>query len=240
MKTLMQHKAFIYKKDSNDMYHVAKDIAELLEIDGKDVFLSNGVKLYDCRSLKVEYLIDIFNEFYYFEDGFKILVFSFAESLSSIIQNKLLKAIEEADEMMKIIFISNKPMLPTIESRSIKVIKDKTTFLEYPNNMQQLINYFCVTGTEDEHIINAIKGFHEALYKKKPFVTNTGAIKEKSKSLDFLSNNVNKLASLVILFELKNGFTPMTIASKRFLEAENNAYNLYQFLFELDLEGRRL
>lgn len=241
MKKLMQHKSFIYHGESleSNMKSIRADLSELINVSEDAVFYQEDVSLYESDQLTVEHWNDVRNNFLFNPtNAFKIIVFNNADKLSVVMQNKLLKPIEDADAKVKIIFNTTMPLIETIVSRSIivKIISSSTS--SFPKSEKELMEFFAVTDSNIDTVRRPIFGLYKGIKENHSLIRLSGLIKEKSDALAFFTGRVQEIAKLIILYETEMGFvTYRSLIARTYLEKESNEGNLY--LMMLELEAKR-
>lgn len=244
MKKLLQHKSFIYhgKSLNSIMKSIAKDLSELLEICEDDVFHKEDVSLYECDQLLAEHWDDVRNNFLFAPTkGYKVIVFSNADKLSLLIQNKLLMPIEEASERTKIIFCTTKPLIDTIKSRSVMVNVRDNNQLVFPKSEKELMDFFSVSESQLNIVRMPLIGLYKGVKENGSLIKCTGLIREKSKALAFFSEKVQEIAKLIILFEIESGrITGRSKIVSQYLEREPSEGDLYLMLLELESQRGEL
>ncbi len=239
MKRLTQHKSFIYHGDylQYNKKRILSDISELLEVPVSDIFNSEDVWEFDCNDLSVKDWDEVNNHFTFNPTGqYKVIFFDNADKLSVLLQNKLLKPIENCEDNIKIIFNTTKGLIDTIVSRSTKINLVSDIISAFPKNSSDLENYFGVDEETPVVVANAVKGIGKAITESKSILIESGLIKEKSKALTFLSKKVQEIARLIILYEITSQVvTNRTRIARQYLEVEPTESNLYLLMLELEI-----
>lgn len=129
-----------------------------------NIFKEKDEKEYKVSNLAIKEFIALQN----YSPGnleHRFIFFHDAQDISRILSNKLLKVLEEPQTKTTVFFLnsSNKPMLPTIESRAINLRHQLEKSLD-PEIQPHFYDYFC--HYFDYHKVNHPKGFLEALEKK--------------------------------------------------------------------------
>ena len=233
MSRLLNHKNFIYK-NANKMHNldeIERDILELLEI--KSVNKCEDVIFYDCTSLKVENLSEVYNLFYFKPRyRFKVIVFMNAEALSIVIQNKLLKSIEDSFDYIKVIFSTTQDLLPTIKSRSFQYNFESR--VDMPIQKEEVLAFFNATD-EEPGVKEVIFKIVESLNNNESIFVYTGLIKEKSPYFRFFQDKVNLIAELIIMYEVRaRKITQRSLISRKYLGVKPTANKLILLMLELE------
>lgn len=241
---LLQHKSFIYYGESLEvnMKSIRADLSELIHVEEDLVFYQEDVSLYESDQLLVEHWDDVRNNFIFNPTkNYKIIVFENADKLSIVMQNKLLKPIEDADEKVKVIFNTTKLLLPTIVSRSVTIKITNSDCLTFPRSEKELIDFFKVPNAEINSLKMPIFGLYKAVKENHSLIKLSGLIKEKSIGLSFFSGKVQEIAKLILLYETESGkVTNRSLIARQYLEKESNEGNLYLMMLELELKRGEL
>lgn len=241
MKKLMQHKSFIYHGESLEcnMKSIRADLSELIDVSEDVVFYQEDVSMYESDQLTVEHWNDVRNNFLFNPtNAFKIIVFNNADKLSIVIQNKLLKPIEEADAKVKIIFNTTRPLIETIASRSITFKIISGSISKFPRSEKELMEFFEVTDSNIDTVRRPIIGLYKGIKENHSLIKLSGLIKEKSDALSFFADKMQEIAKLIILYETESGLiTNRSLIARTYLEKVSNEGNLY--LMMLELEAKR-
>lgn len=240
MKRLKQHKSFIYHGDSlqYNRMTILKDLSELLEVSEQDIFCSEDVREFECKGLGVDDWDEVNENFIFNPTGkYRVIIFENADFLSEKMQNKLLKPIENCEDHIKIIFNTTRDLLGTINSRSLIVKLVSNIKNEFPKDIDELLMYFDIENIKgNEDIISSIIRLENAIVSGKSLLIESGLIKEKSKSLKFLSEKLQEVAKLILLYEIKNGMvSTRSRVARQYLEVDANESNLYLLLLELEM-----
>lgn len=244
MKKLMQHKSFIYHGEGleSNLKSIKKDLSDLLEISENDVINQEDVYLYDCEQLLVENWDEVRDNFLFGPTkAYKVIVFNNAEKLSLVMQNKLLKPIEEADQKVKVIFSTTKPLIDTIKSRSMLVKITSNTPSCFPKSEKDLMDFFSVIDSNISAVRMPLIGLYKGIKENGSLIKTTGLIKEKSKALSFFSEKVHEIAKLIILYETETGrITARSKIVSKYLERESCEGDLYLMMLELEVKRGEL
>ncbi len=240
MKRLKQHKAFIYYGDviNTIKREVLDDLCDLYECSGDEVLHKEDVLIYNLSEVDIpETIEEIIKQYRYNPtDIAKVIVLDNADELSVLMQNKLLKPIEDSNMNIKTIIIATKPFIQTIESRSMLINVTSSTEIKFPQNAEELKTFFGIPMGTSDKVYKQVLGLYNAVRSKQSLLIGSELIKEKSPALKLLASKISKIAELIILFEISQ--TDITSRSKiasKYLEIESNEINLYQMLFELEL-----
>lgn len=235
----MQHKSFIYHGDNLlfNKKRILSDLSDLLEVPVSEVFNSEDVWEFDSNDLSVKDWDEVYNHFLYNPTGqYKVILFDNADKLSELLQNKLLKPIEDSKEYIKVIFNTTKGLLDTVVSRSFTINLVSDIITAFPSNEDELHNFFGVEEETPSIVAVSISALAQAIRSSESLLIESGLIKEKSKSLQFLSQKVQEIARLIILFEIESArVTYRTRIARQYLEVESTESNLYLLLLELEI-----
>lgn len=241
MKTLMQHKSFIYHGESHkqNLNVIKKDLSVLLGVSEEDVFYQEDVFFYDCEQLRVDDWETLRSNFLFGPaKSYKVIVLGSAEKLSLVLLNKLLKPVEEADQKVKVIFSTTKPLIDTIKSRSITIKIVEGNQSRIPKSEKELMDFFSVSEANITMARMPLIGLYKAIKENGSLIKATGLIKEKSKALSFFADKVPEIAKLIILYEIETGrISERSKVASQYLEIEPSEGELY--LMMLELEAKR-
>lgn len=230
---LMQHKNVIYRGVSSaaNRREIDADIAKLSSLVGVDLVV------FDSSELQVSQWEEVLEHFLYFPQGmYKIILFEHADELSEIMQNKLLKQIEESSNRIITVFNTTKPLLATVESRGIKIKVKSSTMLSLPDSDEALLSLFKAGDLKSsDPTLKQIRGLYEAIIGRKSLIRNSGLLKEKSAGLSTLSSHLNEIAQLILLKDIHDAcYSHRSKVAQKYLECEPSDNNLYNLILRIE------
>lgn len=207
-------------------------IKELLDIE--TCYGHEDIVFYESSKLKVEHWKEIHDHIIYGPSFLKhkVLIFENGHMMSEILQNKLLKLLEDFQSVC--LFLVEGEMLETIQSRCT-CIEVRSEGHVLPVNARELKTLFGVDEECPEDVKQQLVRFYKALHSEKSLLIDGGLLKEKSPALSVLSNNLDIIIRLIILNDIKNKRIKRSSVAKKYIGCENNSSNLYLLVFELEL-----
>lgn len=232
MSRLEQHSCYFYKGGFSATEEAYKDICKLTNLSKDALSCHEDILIYDSSDLKAEDLESVLREFHFrpSELKHKILVFLKADILDRNLQNKLLKPLEDAHEEIKVVFIGEKNLLPTVESRCSKFVFTEKNLCSFPKTEDEFLELFTKLDAEKQ-----LRGLYRAIVNRKSILVGSGLYAEKTIGMPIMVENFELIIHLIIAHDLETMDISRSQIVKRFLGKKATENLLYVMFFELHM-----